>query len=254
VDQDISDVDPSEVCMGSPSRSQPEHIVPLPRKPARFGRRSPPPINVTQLFCLIRSNLQCSARSRGPRPPPPPPPPRRRCRRHRRRRCACGATRDARAPARCCQGPSLTEAAAAESGAAAASPPPPSPPPRRLRCTQGRPGPGPVLPPPGARGRRRRRRRRRWVAARGSAGTLRKPRAQCSSGCLSPRTPSLAHPARVSSRPGPGPPAQRSALLCRTAFIVFNAASAVHTRRRCSVAFKFGQAFCSMRPVGKGWG
>ena len=67
VDEDIPDVDPSEVCMeeqpadepavepsvtpstspvpspGSPSRSQPEHMVPLPRKPARFGRRSPPP-------------------------------------------------------------------------------------------------------------------------------------------------------------------------------------------------------------------
>jgi hypothetical protein len=37
---------------GSPSRSQPEHMVPLPRKPARFGRRSPPPVNVTQLMRL----------------------------------------------------------------------------------------------------------------------------------------------------------------------------------------------------------
>ena len=76
VDEDIPDVDPSEVCMeeqpaddpavepsvtpstspvpspGSPSRSQPEHMVPLPRKPARFGRRSPPPINFTQLMRL----------------------------------------------------------------------------------------------------------------------------------------------------------------------------------------------------------
>jgi hypothetical protein len=243
VDQDISDVDPSEVCMGSPSRSQPEHIVPLPRKPARFGRRSPPPINVTQLFCLIRSNLQCSARSRGPRPPPPPPPPRRRCRHHRRRRCACGATRDARAPARCCQGPSLTEAAAAESGAAAASPPPQ--PLSRLCCLctpDARPRPLVLMPLGGSAGQCR-----NAEEAQGSV-QLRLPFP------VHPVTPSLAHPARVSSRPGPGPPAQRSALLCRTAFIVFNAASAVHTLRRCSVAFKFGQAFCSMRPVGKGWG
>ena len=35
----------------SPSPSQTEHVVPLPRKPARFGRRSPP-INVTQLMRL----------------------------------------------------------------------------------------------------------------------------------------------------------------------------------------------------------
>ena len=36
----------------SPSPKQPEPVVPLPRKPARFGRRSPPPINVTQLMRL----------------------------------------------------------------------------------------------------------------------------------------------------------------------------------------------------------
>ena len=35
----------------SPSPSQPEHVVPLLRKPARFGRRSPP-VNVTQLMRL----------------------------------------------------------------------------------------------------------------------------------------------------------------------------------------------------------
>ena len=35
----------------SPSPRQPEHVVPLPRKPARFGRRSAP-VNVTQSMCL----------------------------------------------------------------------------------------------------------------------------------------------------------------------------------------------------------
>ena len=36
---------------GSPSPS-PSQSCPLPRKPARFGRRSPPPINVTQIMRL----------------------------------------------------------------------------------------------------------------------------------------------------------------------------------------------------------
>ena len=35
----------------SPSPKQPEPVVPLPRKPARFGRRSAP-VNVTQSRCL----------------------------------------------------------------------------------------------------------------------------------------------------------------------------------------------------------
>ena len=35
----------------SPSPRQPEQPVPLPRKPARFGRRSAP-VNVTQSMCL----------------------------------------------------------------------------------------------------------------------------------------------------------------------------------------------------------
>jgi hypothetical protein len=35
----------------SPSPKQPEPVVPLPRKPARFGRRSAP-VNVTQSMCL----------------------------------------------------------------------------------------------------------------------------------------------------------------------------------------------------------
>ena len=37
---------------GSLSPSQSEPMCPLPRKPARFGRRSPPPVNVTQLMRL----------------------------------------------------------------------------------------------------------------------------------------------------------------------------------------------------------
>ena len=36
---------------GSPSPT-PSQSCPLPRKPARFGRRSPPPINVTQIMRL----------------------------------------------------------------------------------------------------------------------------------------------------------------------------------------------------------
>ncbi len=36
----------------SPFPSQPADTVPLPRKPARFGRRSPPPVNVMQLMRL----------------------------------------------------------------------------------------------------------------------------------------------------------------------------------------------------------
>ena len=35
----------------SPSPRQLEHVVPLPRKPARFGRRSAP-LNVTKSMCL----------------------------------------------------------------------------------------------------------------------------------------------------------------------------------------------------------
>ena len=46
-----SPVPPPDMRPDSPNPSQPEPMCPLPRKPARFGRRSPP-INVTQLMRL----------------------------------------------------------------------------------------------------------------------------------------------------------------------------------------------------------
>ena len=47
----------------SPSQSpspSPSQAYPLPRKPARFGRRSPPPVNVTQ-FMLLAGGLGLAA-------------------------------------------------------------------------------------------------------------------------------------------------------------------------------------------------
>ena len=51
VSPSTSPVPPPDMRPDSPNPSQPEPMCPLPRKPARFGRRSPP-INVTQLMRL----------------------------------------------------------------------------------------------------------------------------------------------------------------------------------------------------------
>ena len=51
VSPSTSPVPPPDMRPDSPNPSQPEPMCPLPRKPARFGRRSPP-IHVTQLMRL----------------------------------------------------------------------------------------------------------------------------------------------------------------------------------------------------------
>lgn len=53
----VSPPDEAGTTPGSPSPSQspspsPSQAYPLPRQPARFGRRSPPPVNVTQIMRL----------------------------------------------------------------------------------------------------------------------------------------------------------------------------------------------------------
>ena len=225
------------------------------------------------MFCS-ESWAPAAAAAAAPAPPlPPPSPPLMRLRRNQGRQgpgqMLPGAEPDGgrRRRVRC-----RRRVAAAAIAAAAAPAVHPRPPRARPSAAAARsPGP-PPLPPPRRRLRSRlcclctpdaRPRPLVLMPLGGSAGQCRN--AEEAQGSVQLRLPFPAHP--VARAPGsclepPGAratgtavlPAQRSALLCRTAFIVFNAASAVHTRRRCSVAFKFGQAFCSMRPVGKGWG